>query len=445
MNLYRYIAVIVRDEFHAFFKFLKESIFIVLALVALILAAVTISLFIDSKIYITTSYAGSNWYTYALNVKSSLEKNGLEVAVLASDGSIDNVDKLIKESDKVNVGFTYGGALTKEEAAGIYSLGSVNYEPIWVFYRKDATGTLSSFRDLQNFKVGIDSKLSGTYRITEKLLKANGVEVEGNPHFRTGDIKQQHQEFLKGDLDAFVRIASNDDPMILELLKNPNVTLFEFQDSEAYEKNFSFIKAVVLPKSSLDLLNEVPKQNIKLIATSTSLVIRKNLDADLQLVLLMVARDFISSSTKLFFIQRGELPAYIDPLIPLSPTARNYYVYGPPSISRHFSYKTAALIDRVWPFLLIFFAIAYPLSQISFRFRRLRSSIDSYPHYRELLKIEEGMNNGPLSEERRQQYLKTLDNMRHTFLESEVPSGEELKHFSFLEALELLRGRLTQD
>lgn len=445
MNLYRYIAVIVRDEFHAFFKFFKESIFIVFLLVMLFSAGVSISLFIDSKIYITTSYVGSNWYSYALNLKSSLEKNGLEVTVLPSDGSIDNVDKLIKEEDKVNVGFTYGGALTKEEAAGIYSLGSVNYEPIWVFYRKSATGNLSSFRDLQNFKVGIDSKLSGTYRIAEKLLKANGIDVEGNSHFRIGDIRNQHQEFLKGDLDAFIRIASNDDPMILELLKNPDVTLFQFQDSEAYEKNFSFIKAVVLPKSSLDLLNELPKQDVKLIATSTSLVIKKNLDADLQLVLLMVAKDIISSSKKLFFMQRGELPAYIDPLIPLSPTARNYYEYGPPSISRYFSYKTAALIDRVWPFLLIFFAIAYPLSQISFRFRKLRSSIDAYPHYRELLKIEEGMNKDPLSEDKRRQYLQALDSMRQAFLEREVPSGEELNHFSFIEAVELLRGRLTKD
>jgi hypothetical protein len=107
------------------------------------------------------------------------------------------------------------------------------------------------------------------------------------------------------------------------------MTLSNFPNAIAYQKKFNYLDAVMIPAGSIDIEKKLPARDISLIATTTTLAVRKDLHPALQLALLMSGKQIIQDSSRLFFSKRNEFPAYVDPSIPISPIARNYYNYGP--------------------------------------------------------------------------------------------------------------------
>ncbi|WP_114663001.1 hypothetical protein [Polynucleobacter necessarius] len=82
----------------------------------------------------------------------------------------------------------------------------------------------------------------------------------------------------------------------------------------------------------------MPQKEVTLLATTTSLVVKKSTHPDLQLAILIAARDANRSSPNLFFAKRDEFPAYLDPSIPISPVAEHFYNYGPPHAMKYLPY-----------------------------------------------------------------------------------------------------------
>ena len=228
-----------------------------------------------------------------------------------------------------------------------------------------------------------------------------------------------------------------------------NFTLVDSDDADtpiavAFEKNMSYLTAFNLVAGSLDLLNQIPKKDTNVVAVTTSLVVNKDVNPSLQLILLMVAKDSVAKANRVFLASRNEFPAYIDPLIPLSPVAKKYYDYGPPSFSRYFSYRVAAFIDRLWPVVLILFAIFFPISRITWRFRELRTSVEEYPFYERLLEIESSVAKGGLSADQKKALHLELDGIKHAIAKNKIHTGYEIEHYDLLRAVELIQSRVDE-
>jgi len=58
----------------------------------------------------------------------------MELVLKPSKGAQENLDRLRRHADDVDVALVQSG-LTREAEPGLVSLGSVFYEPVWVFYR----------------------------------------------------------------------------------------------------------------------------------------------------------------------------------------------------------------------------------------------------------------------------------------------------------------------
>jgi TRAP-type uncharacterized transport system substrate-binding protein len=66
-----------------------------------------------------------------------LARDRIQLQLLASSGSIENLMRLRDESKPVDVGFVQGGIGKAESGSNLVSLASVFYSPLWVFYRGD--------------------------------------------------------------------------------------------------------------------------------------------------------------------------------------------------------------------------------------------------------------------------------------------------------------------
>lgn len=443
MNTFDYLRAVVKDELIALKEEIKESKAITaLFVVAIVCLAIYLKPFPERHVYFATYYPGSDWSALAVSPSNILKKAGIDVSVIYTDGAIDNVVRLDDPNNQANAGFTYGAALDQDLVGGIYSLGSVVYEPVWIFYKNTKAFKINDLRDFSKLKVGLGPEKSGSYAIAKKIFESMHVDVDKAPNFYSDTIPNNKAKLQNGELDALIFVSTIFDPTTQELLRNHDVKIFDVKNSRAYEKQFNSFVTLTLPKDSVDIDEHIPKQDISLIGTTTSLVVKRSMHPDLQLAILMAAKDDNRASRKLFFAKRDELPAYLDPTIPLSPVAQHFYDYGPPQSVRYLPYWLAGLLDRTWVLILTILAIVYPFSKLIIRLRQHRFTLHKLPHYKELLAIESRLCNEDLTIEAQQSILEDLERLNIEAIKSGVPIGEEAAYFSFLSAINALKAKL---
>ena len=440
MNTIGYIKQVICDEICAIKEEIKESKLLAIAfLIAIVGLVIYLKPFPDRHVYFLTGYPGSDWTMLADSSAGILKNNGLEFSVIHTAGAVENVERLNDPADVGNAGLTYGLALEGNETEGIYSLGSVSYEPIWILYNKKKVGEIKSLTELSQKKIGLGPVQSGSYRIAKKIFHLANIKIDGNPNFSSDTIRANQAKLKSGEIDGVILVSTNLDPITRDLLRTPNIEIFDFKNAPAYAKQINSFVTLTLPADSVSIANQTPQKDVTLLATTASLVVQRSMHPDLQLAILMAAKDANRNSPNLFFAKRDEFPAYRDPLIPISPVAEHFYNYGPPHAMQYLPYWLAGFIDRSWLLLLTILAVFYPLSKINIHYRKFRFSLREIPHYKELLEMEKRLQNKNLTEQDRSEMLKHLDEINAHAIHGGVPISEEAAYFNFLNAIFLLR------
>mgnify|MGYP000446851892 CR=1 FL=1 len=440
MNTIGYIKQVIFDEIKAIKEEVKESKVLAIAfLIAIVGLIIYLKPFPDRHIYFLTGYPGSDWAMLADSAAGILKNNGLEYSAIHTAGAVENVTRLDDPKEEANAGLTYGLALEGDETEGIYSLGSVSYEPVWILYNKKKVGDIKTLAELSQKKIALGPVQSGSYRIAKKIFELANIEVDGNPNFSSDSIRANQAKLKNGEVDGVILVSTNLDPITRDLLRTPNIEVFDFKNASAYAKQINSFVTLTLPADSVSIANHTPQRDVTLLATTASLVVRRSMHPDLQLAILMAAKDANRNSPNLFFAKRDEFPAYRDPLIPISPVAEHFYNYGPPHAMQYLPYWLAGFIDRSWLLLLTILAVFYPLSKLNIHYRKFRFSLKEIPHYKELLEIEKRLQHKNLTEQDKSEMLSRLDEINTHAIHGGVPISEEAAYFNFLNAIFLLR------
>ena len=349
------------------------------------------------RVVLATGPAQSDYAVFGQHYAAELKRFGIEVVLRETDGSSENRRLLLDENQDVDIAFVQGGSgeamqIADEEEGDwdIESLGSVFYEPIWIFYRKGATrgaqnGTLANLSQLQGKRLNIGEPGSGSPNLMMKLFNANGV----NPTkiiLSRDEPAIAVEALMKGKLDAVVLVSAPESPLVQSLLRAPGVGLFEFSQAEAYSRRFPFLSPVSLPKGMIDLAAEHPRQDVRLLASTTMLVAREATHPALVQLLVQAAGRIHGGAG--WFSSIGQFPNPRHAEYPLAEEAERFYKTGAPFLQRHLPFWLANLVDRMWVALFSIVAILIPLSRVvppMYRFR-IRSRI--FRWYRDLLEIE---------------------------------------------------------
>ena len=314
-------------------------------------------------IVITTGGEGGAYYQFAQRYATILGRSGVSVEVKTSAGSLENIERL--KRDEAQVGFVQGGVVEPQEDpdvaddSGLLSLGSMFYEPVWVFYR--AERPLDRLTDLHGKRIAIGQEGSGVRQLAQQLLAANEIPV-GNHLLSLSGLKAA-EELQQGRIDAAFVIAAEKAPVVQVLLRSPGVRVMSFSQADAYQRRFSFLTKLVLPHGVADLVRDIPPRNITLLAPTANLIVRDDLHPALQILLLQAASEVHGKSG--FFQKAGEFPAYKDNVFPQSDVAERYAKSGPPFLQRYLPFWLAVLIDRMIVLLVPIFALLIPLLKVA--------------------------------------------------------------------------------
>jgi TRAP transporter TAXI family solute receptor len=203
------------------------------------------------NIAIATGGRDGAYYGFGTRYAGFFERNGVELTVLETAGSIDNLNRIMEAADNVHAAMIQGGIGNPEAFPRLESLGSLYYEPLWLFHRPEAAvGTLG---DLRGRRIALGSRGSGTYALAAQLLAENGVTPE-TAHFTDIGGRSPVESLRSETIDVLFIVAGIQSETVRSLLESDAAAVYSFRRAEAYVRNHQYLSRVVLPESSIPLL-----------------------------------------------------------------------------------------------------------------------------------------------------------------------------------------------
>lgn len=342
-------------------------------------------------IVITTGGESGAYYQFAKRYATILARNGITLEVKASAGSLQNIERL--KADEAQIAFVQGGVVPPkadpdaEDDSGLLSLGSLFYEPVWVFYRGDKD--LTRLTELRGKRIAIGQEGSGVRQLAQQLLDANEIPLDDRLVPVAG--LSAAEELQQGRIDAAFIIAAESAPVVQVLIRSPGIKLMSFAQDRAYQRRFPFLTKLTFPRGVADLVRDFPPDDIKVLAPTANLIVRDDLHPALQTLLLQAASEVHGKSG--FFQDAGEFPAYMDQMLPLSPEAARYFKSGPSFLQRYLPFWLAVLVDRLIVMLVPIFVLLIPLLKVAPAIYNWRVRSKVFRIYGELKFLEDDLKN----------------------------------------------------
>ena len=271
-------------------------------------------------VVMSTGPADSAHHLFAQQYRAHLARYGVDLVLKPSSGSVENLERLQTRRDGVRVALVQGGLATASEAPGIMTLGSVFYEPVWLFSREQEA--LQQVSDLRGKRIAVGTPGSGARALALRLLKANGID-ERNAQLDPSGGLDAATKLEAGALDIAVFVSAPEAPAIQRLLRAKEIRLTGAARADAYVRQLPFLQKIVLPAGVLDLAQNVPARDQVLIAATANLLAADDLHPVIVDLLLEAARMVHGAGTVLN--APGEFPALRDREFPALSDAERIY------------------------------------------------------------------------------------------------------------------------
>lgn len=391
-----------------------------------------------SEFVISTGYENGAYHLYGQRYRELLAKEKIKVELQPSTGSVDNLKRLLDPDSGIDVAIIQGGVAPPADLEhGLVSLAALYYEPLWIFYRGDTD--LTRLAQLDGKRIAAGPEGSGTRALVGNILEASGALKSKVPLMPIGGPAAA-EALIAGRVDAVLLVAGPDAPIVLKLLKTPGIRLMNLSHAEALARHFNYLSTVTLPRGMIDIAADIPSTNIRMVATTATLVARSDFHPALIGVLLQAATKVHGRAG--VFRRAGEFPAAREGDFPISESAERYFKSGPPFLQRYMPFWVANLIERLLVLLVPLIAVLIPVMRIMPAVYDWKVKRKVFRWYRELKAVEiEAWRNPDKIDTT--VLLARLDEIEDGVNDTQVP----LTYWDYVYALrghiEMVRARLT--
>lgn len=300
----------------------------------------------QGRLVMSAGGADGNYVALARSYTADLKRNGVVLSVRDDLTGPALLQALAEPTSGVDAGILKGGyfgsltgrfanAADRDEHARMLartrSIGRVMLEPIWVFTRGDLP--IASLRDLAGKRVLVGQAASGARRVAMQMLLANGIS-EANARLLDGELGDDASALANGTADGAILILPPESDRVQRLLRVENIRLMDFSpEAAAYTSRFPALTSVVMYRASVEFAPPIPSADITLLATSTSLVVRRDLHPSLVALLTHAViqnpkTSFDKAGDPVLFYKAGQFPTADDPEFEVANEARAIYKSG---------------------------------------------------------------------------------------------------------------------
>lgn len=343
-----------------------------------------------STITFASGAAEGNFEHIAQRYRESLARHRVTLNLHPTKGSADHPRLIEDRNSGVDAGYVLGGNTDSKQSPGLMSLGRVTYNPIWFFYR--GPETLDRLSQLKGKRIGGNF----TAGLAAKILATSGINAD-NATLVTLAGPASAKALRDGEVDVIMPFGEVNTPLIQSLLRDPNVRLISLTQAEGLSRVYPYLSRLVLPQGVMDFEKNIPATDVSLIATTTAIVVRKDLHPELVYLLAQALMEEHGPAG--LFHRAGDFPTQTDPEFPFAEQAHDFYKNGPSFMQRYLPFWMINISKRVVAVMLAAVAIILPLFNYVPRLYRwmIRERIARL--YRRLRAVEKGMQPGQTAAE----------------------------------------------
>ena len=309
------------------------------------------------KVLLATGPAGSAYAAVGELYKASLARSGVTLELVSTAGDAENLAKLSDPRSGVSAAFVISGLPEARGATGITSLGTIAYEPLWIFENASSRGI--AIEGVSGKRISLDVEGSGTQALVKRLFQVTGMDVQGAEVFHLPP-SEAAERLLRGELDIVVLLADWDSPVVRRLAGDPRVSIGTFRRADALIGLNPDLRKLTLPAGIGNFAKGLPPEDVTLIAPKASLLVREDLHDAVQYLLLEAAS--VVHSPPGIFHQAGAFPAAESIDFPLSQEARRFYKSGRPFLQRHLPFWAAVWVERLLFILVPLIGVLIPVA-----------------------------------------------------------------------------------
>ena len=306
-------------------------------------------------IVMATGADGGANHEMGIRYRKILVQAGVKLQLLPTAGGLENLALLRDPQSGVSVGFIQGGTTNKKESPDLESLGTVFYEPLWFFYRREIGEGMQALRGR---RLSIGPEGSGGRALALELVKRTKIDsIIGELLAFTPQVAAE--KLIAGDIDAAFIVTAWDSPVVQRLLTAKGIEPASFPRADAYIALYPFLNKLVLPAGVVDLLMNRPPADVVLLAPKASLAVRADLHPAIQHLLLSAAIQIHSQPG--IFQKAGQFPAAESIDLPLSEGAQRFYKTGRPFLQEHLPFWIATLVEKILVVFVPLAVLLYPM------------------------------------------------------------------------------------
>ena len=357
----RYFERYAKKEFISWLMVLR---YFAVVLPFVLIAAVAVFLYVNpfapKNAYLAIGQAGSSYGVIGEKFQSIFSRYGIDLQLIKTDGLVQGLRNLDDPMSIVNASFVTAGTSFENERTGLVSLGSVQFAPIWIFYRGEKLNIDDPFDYFSKRNIGIGLPDTNSNKMFRRFLLDNQRDAINSKGLLELPHLESAKKLIAGELDAVFIVDSFNAPVVQSLLKDPNINVLSMNLADAYVKKYPFLHKLVIPRGSINLEKIMPAEDITLLGSTTNLIVEASTHPAVQWAFMLAASEF-GKFTGDFFSKPGDFPKYQDTVYPLSPVAKRFYTQGQPAVFEYLPLWLGSIIESAWVLILAFVALIYPM------------------------------------------------------------------------------------
>ena len=388
-----------------------------------------------TTITIAAGPKGSAYERIAERYRDLLARSGVTLEIRSTTGSMDNLNLLQDSKADVQLALVQGGVSNGKKEPDVMSLGRVDYHVVWIFSR--ATDHFDDLTQIKDRNISVDSDT--TQIIVEKILAANGVMAD-HKTLQSLSGAAAAKALHDGSVDVIFLSLAAEEPVIRDLLDDGSVRPLSLQRADALIRIFPFLVKLTLPQGVTDLSHNMPSNDVTLVATTNSLLVRKDLHPSTINLLAQILAEVHGEAG--LFQKFGELPTQMDGEYPMSKDAIEFYKFGPPMMDNYVPGWISVHLHRLIALLAAVGAIVLPIYSLAPGLWRSFIEFRLGATYRRLREIEASLHvdSDALEVETLDHELAALDRKLSIF---GIPTGNSDLYFSIKEHLRFVHDRVN--
>jgi TRAP-type uncharacterized transport system substrate-binding protein len=402
------------------------------------------------KIRLATGQLNASYDKVGQTYQQHLAAHDIAVELIRSNGSLDNI-KLLREG-KADVAIVQNAGLVAElrDTHQIDSLGLMFRQPLWIIYRADApeiSGRMkgrgpTQIDQILTSRTSLGPEGSGGRALAKRLLDELRLPVQ--PDWPRLSVDAAVNALVAGQIDSALFVASEDAPALQKLFvemrrKDSPVRLLNLANAEGFTLNIAHLGTTVLPRGILNFNDNVPDQDIRLLSTTTSVLVREDLHPAVQNLLITTAQRIHQPWN--WFQKEGEFPQFQPSLFHLSDEAQRYALRGNMPRWHRLPFWLANLFDRSWLTLVALMAFLLPASRMVPPIYAWRIRRRIFRWYADLYLIEESIRK---KNKTTRSIRIALDELQRRVEKVRIPISRADELYRLRSHIELVRQRVAQ-